>query len=45
MPNKLFHLVLDTSIIARDNSVFGTEINHSSIFGTENLELPYLAST
>jgi hypothetical protein len=28
----------------RENSLFGTETNDSSVFGTENFELPYLAS-
>ena len=34
-----------SAIVFRENSVFGTETNHTSVFGTENFELPYLAST
>jgi len=32
-------------LVIREKYVFGTETNHSSVFDTENFELPYLAST
>jgi len=32
-------------IDVRENSIFGIGTNRSSVFCTENFELPYLAST
>ena len=38
-------LLKDDSLKARENYLFGTEINQSSAFGTKKFELSYLAQS